>query len=269
MPPDDTQRNSPTMTDHDRHAPALTGTDRQSPTMSATRSDKHTLTTREVMKMFEEARVPRNQRTIERYCKEGDLDCFPDSLEKRYYITPESADILIGQLQEIALRHQKGNMSEAPPSSPTADDTLRPPATPAASDAGVKQRPPDTHDEKQGGEYAQKFAVMEARIKELENENFNLEIDKRSREQVIGMMREQMTLELTTFTAEITKQSRRVGQLETEMRQIAAPARDKQPTPDDRRRTLNDSATIDAEYRDTDASTPPHHNDVSTHAPQP
>jgi hypothetical protein len=81
-------------------------------------------------------------------------------------------------------------------------------------------------------------------------------------------MREQMTLQLTAFSGEITKQSRRVGQLETEMRQLRAPDRDKLPTPDDRK-AVDDSGAIDAEYRDTVAPNNTHPNDVSTHASQP
>lgn len=246
--------------------PALTGTDRPRPTTPATRSDKHTLTTREVMHMFEAAGVPRNQRTIERYCKGGDLDCIVDGLEKRYYITQESAEILIGQLQEIALRHQRIGTHGAAPLAPAADDIPHPTATATHDGAEVKQGTPDKHGEKHGiGEYEQQLAVMEARIKELENEKFNLEIDKRSREQIIGMMREQMALELKTFTAEITRQSRRVGELETEMRQLKAPDRGRPPVPDGRRRLFDDGAAIDAEYRDADGPTDAPHPDVSLH----
>jgi hypothetical protein len=87
---DDTQHNSPTMSDDVRPSPTPSDNVRPRPTMSATRSDKHTLTTREVMKIFEEAGIPRAQRSIERYCQQGDLDCMPDAIEKRQYITRES-----------------------------------------------------------------------------------------------------------------------------------------------------------------------------------
>jgi hypothetical protein len=61
---------------------------------------------------------------------------------------------------------------------------------------------------------------MEVRIKELENEKMNLEIDKRVREQMVGLLREQMTEQTKVFSTELTQTSRRVGQLETEMRQL-------------------------------------------------
>jgi hypothetical protein len=118
------------------------------------------------------------------------------------------------------------------------------------------------------GEYEHKLTEMEARLKALEHEKFLLEIDKRAKDQVIGMMREQMTQELHTFTTEISKQSRRVGQLETEMRQLMPPDRDRRPTPDDST-ILDDGAAIDAEYRDMHGPAAPHHDDVSTNPPQP
>ena len=90
--------------------------------MSATRSEAHTLTTREVMKIFEAAEVPRAQRSIERYCQEGHLDCMPDAVEKRLYITRASVDTLIGQLKEIAARHPKLTTNAEQPIRPTADD---------------------------------------------------------------------------------------------------------------------------------------------------
>src|SRR3954451_13396847 len=92
--------------------------------MSATRTDAHTLTTREVMKMFEAAGIPRAQRSIERYCQQGDLDCLPDAIERRQYITQASVDTLIGQLKELAARHQKVNVNGEQQMSPTADDDM-------------------------------------------------------------------------------------------------------------------------------------------------
>src|SRR5439155_1183326 len=215
---------------------------RPRPTLSATRSDGHTLTTSEVAKIFEEAGLPRDKRSIERYCEQGKLDCFKDPDELRYFITQASTRRLIGHLMELKERHQRPIVDMPPQSVPTPDDMPRPPATGMHSDPGVKQRTPEKHDGKQAGESEEKLTAMEERIKELENENFLLEIDKRAKDKVLGMMREQMTQQLKVFTTEITKQSHRVGQLETEMRQLTAPAPDPWPTPNDRRRGDNETA---------------------------
>jgi hypothetical protein len=233
--------------------------------MSATRTEAHTLTTREVMKIFESAGIPRAQRSIERYCQQGDLDCLPDAIERRQYITQASVDTLIGQLKELAARHQKVNDEQR---SPTPDDDMERRAATHENGEGVKRSAPDKREEKQHeGEYEARIQELEARLKEMENEKLNLEIDKRVREQMVGMMREQMTQQTQVFSKELTQQSRRVGQLETEMRQLMAPRRDSRPTRDDV--PAMDDEAIEAEYRDTHDSAASHLDDVSTNAPQP
>lgn len=237
--------------------------------MSATRSEAHTLTTREVMKMFEAEGVPRAQRSIERYCQEGHLDCMPDVVEKRLYITRGSVTILLGQLKEIAARHQKTTTNAEQQTGPTADDdNVGRPATSADHD-GVKRGTPEKRDDKHSiGEYAERLAALEAQNKELENQNFNLEIDKRARDQIVGMLRDQMNQQTKVFTSELTQQSRRVGELETTMRQLTAPERDRRPTRDDSK-TVDDDDAIEAEYRDQHAPAAPEHDHVSTNAQQP
>jgi chromosome segregation ATPase len=235
--------------------------------MSATRTDAHTLTTREVMKMFEAAGIPRAQRSIERYCKQGDLDCLPDAIERRQYITRASVDTLIGQLKELAARHQNVN-TNGEQMSPTADDDMERREATMATSERVKQGTPEKRDEKHRiGEYEERIKEMEARMKELENQNFNLEIDKRARDQVVGLMRDQMSQQTKEFSSQLSQTSRRVGQLETEMRQLMAPRRDSRPTRDDLP-NMNDEA-IEAEYHDTDESAALHLDNVSTNAPQP
>jgi hypothetical protein len=261
---DDTQQLSPTMSDSVRPSPTPSDPVRPSPTMSATRTEAHTLTTREVMKMFEAAGIPRAQRSIERYCQQGDLDCLPDAVERRQYITQASVDTLIGQLKELAARHQKENVEQRSPTD--GDDTQRRAATTATSES-VKHGTPEKRDEKQRiGDYEERMKEMEARIKELENEKFNLEIDKRARDQIVGMLREQMTQQTQVFSTQLTQQSRRVGQLETEMRQLMAPRRDRRPTRDDV--PESDDEAIEAEYRDSNETTAPNLDDVSTNASQ-
>jgi hypothetical protein len=233
--------------------------------MSATRTEAHTLTTREVMKIFESAGIPRAQRSIERYCQQGYLDCLPDAIERRQYITQASVETLIGQLKELAARHQKVSEEQM---SPTADDDMERRAATHENGEGVKRSAPDKREEKQHeGEYEARIQELEARLKEMENEKLNLEIDKRVREQMVGMLREQMTQQTQVFSTELTQQSRRVGQLETEMRQLMAPRRDRRPTRDDL--PESDDEVIEAEYRDTPASSASHLDDVSTNAPQP
>ena len=107
MNPDDLQHNSPTASDNVRPRPTQSDHDGLRPTLSATRSDHHTMTTSEVVKLFEDSGLPREKRSIERYCEAHKLDCFKDPDEMRYYITRASAEKLIGHLQELQQRHQQ------------------------------------------------------------------------------------------------------------------------------------------------------------------
>ena len=75
-----------TASDHDGPRPASSDVDRPRPTMSSVRREEHNLTTREALHLFEIAGLPRNQRSIERYCADGKLDAFFDSDEQRYYM---------------------------------------------------------------------------------------------------------------------------------------------------------------------------------------
>jgi hypothetical protein len=261
MNTDDTQFVPPTVTGSDGQEPAVTGSDRRDPTNAPTRSEAHTLTTREVMKMFEDSGVPRNQRTIERYCKGGDLDCFPDSLEKRYYITQTSVETLIGQLKEIASRHEKISVNAEVPPRPTPSDTDRPTATDDHTERSVKHEATEKQEDPHRGDEVKRLAALEARIKELENEKFNLEIDKRAKEQVLGMMREQISEDRKMFTTELIKHSRRVGQLETQMLQLKGPDPSIRPTPHDRD-LLDDGDAYEAEFRVAEESSTTGVNEV-------
>src|SRR6266516_6197932 len=117
MTTDDIQQNSPTMSDSVRPSPIQSDHDGHSPSWSATRSDSHTMTTTEVVKLFEESGLPREKRSIERYCEADKLDCFKDPDEMRYYITRESAEKLIGHLKELRERHPpQPSASVSPPS---------------------------------------------------------------------------------------------------------------------------------------------------------
>lgn len=117
----DTVGHSPTMSDHVRHPT----------TPLAARREEHTLTTFEALKIFEQQRLPRSQRAIERYCKAEKLDCFFDVDEQRYYITRASIERLIGHLKEIQARHEQAPLAPSPTAtdsvghSPTISDHVR------------------------------------------------------------------------------------------------------------------------------------------------
>jgi hypothetical protein len=110
--------------------------------MSATRSDQHTMTTTEVVKLFEESALPREKRSIERYCEQGKLDCFKDPDEMRYYVTRASAEKLIGHLKEIKERHPQPSGATAPPSDATTTNEVRQRPTMSTAEGDVKRGTP-------------------------------------------------------------------------------------------------------------------------------
>ena len=84
--------------------PTTTANVGQGPTASP--GAAHTLSSKDVAKLFEEAGIPRSQRSVERYCKAAKLDCIVDPDEEHWYASKESVDLLIGQLKELQARHQ-------------------------------------------------------------------------------------------------------------------------------------------------------------------
>ena len=62
---------------------------------SAERKENHTLPVREAARQFEEAGVPRTERSIINWCQPNKmgiarLDCYFDPNERKYFITPDS-----------------------------------------------------------------------------------------------------------------------------------------------------------------------------------
>jgi len=93
----DTGRPRQTKSDIDRQEQTLSdigGLHSKDPSQT---EELHTLTVRDVAKMFDQARVPRSERSISRWCQpnaqgEKRFDAFLDEKEGKgkYYITPES-----------------------------------------------------------------------------------------------------------------------------------------------------------------------------------
>ena len=148
-----------TASDHDRPRPTSSDVDRPGPTMSSVRREEHNLTTREALQLFEAAGLPRNQRSIERYCADGKLDAFFDSDEQRYYISRASAERLIGQLQEIKARHDAISVV-----GPAVSDGIRHAATPTRQESDERQESTDHADIK---ELQTKLAILEEEKKKL------------------------------------------------------------------------------------------------------
>jgi hypothetical protein len=159
------------------------------------RKDNHSLTVREAARLFEAAGVARTERSIVNWCQPNRqgicrLDCYFDPNERKYYITPQSVETAIAE--EEARAAKTNQSSESVGTVPKGSEL--PPKT-AKSNV-------ESNDE---------------RTKELERENLDLKIANRGKDFLI----EQMQKERTGFFDQLLTATRKVGELETRLLQLA------------------------------------------------
>lgn len=160
------------------------------------RKESHTLTVREVARMFEGAGVARTERSIVNWCQPNRtgiarLDSYFDPNERRYYISPQSVEQAIAEEKAKATKHK---------------DTSEPFGTvPPAAESARNAKPP---------------AGDVSRVKDLEREVMDLKITNRAKEMHIDRMQK----EREGFFNQLLTASRKVGELETRLLQIESPA---------------------------------------------
>ena len=172
---------------------------------SAERKENHTLTVREVARMFEVAGVARTERSITNWCQPNKsgiarLDAYFDPNERRYFITAQSVELAI---QEEKARSTK----EGLPSEPSE-------SIPKPSEAPPKRNT-------QNGEYDT------GRIKELELEILDLRINNRGKDFFIAELRNErksFELERQEYVEKLMTFNRKMGELETKLLQLEAPS---------------------------------------------
>jgi hypothetical protein len=133
------------------------------------------LTLEDVSRLFDEAGLPRNVRTLQRYCAAGRLDCIKEETATglAYFVDPVSVERAIKQLAQLhgltdEVRH--GATSEETPH-PVAHDAepLPTPDTPRPS-AADRDNEADITPERQSAPEADKSGMVAV----LERENANL-----------------------------------------------------------------------------------------------
>ena len=164
----------------------------------AERKESHTLTVREVARMFEAAGVARTERSIVNWCQPNRtgiarLDSYFDPNERRYYISPQSVEQAIAEEKAKAIKSKDASESfgTVPPTAEAVED-IQPMAG--------------------GGKL---------RIMELERENLDLRITNRGKDMYI----EQLKNERADFFDQLLSATHKVGVLETKILQIESPAR--------------------------------------------
>jgi len=167
----------------------------------AERTEHHTLTVREVARMFEASGVPRTERSIINWCQKnrqgvGRLDAFYDMNERKYFITTESTTRAI---QEEQAKAGTGNIGSAMPEKEVPNTSAK-----------------STH-----------HSGASVEDKDLELKMRDLEITNRVKDQAIAMHekdRERLMDEREGYVRQLMDKSHRIGQLETRLLQLGAPA---------------------------------------------
>lgn len=159
------------------------------------RTESHTLTVREVARQFEQAGVPRTERSIINWCRlnrhgVARLDAFFDENEGRYYITAQS--VSRGVEEERAKQTAAGNQPVA--------------------ETGIPHHAESTpRRETEDGD----------RVKELERQTRDLEITTRAKDFYI----ERLEKERGQYVGQLVGMSRYVGELESQVLQLGGAPR--------------------------------------------
>jgi len=171
---------------------------------AAERKENHTLTVREVARLFEAAGVARTERSIINWCQPNKmgvcrLDCYLDPNERKYFITQQSV--------ELAIAEEKAKAAKA--------------ATPSESSGSVP------------GDSAKVRTSEEGKVNsdgrpELENQIRDLEITNRVKDRYI----DQLQKDRDVFIAQLSNAYRKVGELETKILQLVEPEATRPPYSD-------------------------------------
>jgi hypothetical protein len=178
-------------------------------------TSRHSLTINKASDRFSELGVPRSPRSVQRFCEQGNLDAILINTGKteRYFIDPQSVDRYAEELRQLdKLAQFASTDSDTSRQDVPQRDTTRPDApAPVVSIIAEPIIEPDHEAEE-----------LRTRIDTLEKENFQLQIDRAAKEQVIGHMVD----ERRHFVDQLTTLSRENGRLEMQVLQLAAPAAD-------------------------------------------
>ena len=165
----------------------------------AERKENHTLTVREVARMFEACGVARTERSIINWCQPNKagvprLDCYFDPNDRKYFVTPQSVEMAIAEEKAKAARTRD-------PISEHVGNIPRGNTRPSKSSESTDDSEGDSD-----------------RVKSLEREVMDLKIVNRGKDYFI----EQIKSEREGLLGQLVSSSRKVGELETRLLQLGA-----------------------------------------------
>lgn len=174
------------------------------------RTANHTLTVREVARMFEDAGVSRTERSIVNWCLPNKhdvarLDGVYDANERKWFITQESVERAIAEEQARAARHNEPL--------PNAAETLR---------IDSKEEVPNTSETRSKESSYDDFQE----VTELNAKLRDLEIATRVKDVVIKKLEgdlQNADAERKRYIQQLIDKSHQIGSLETQLLQISGP----------------------------------------------
>lgn len=177
------------------------------------RKENHTLSVREVARMFELSGVARTERSIINWCQPNKmgvsrLDCYFDPNERKYFLTPQSVELAIAEEKAKAAK-LNSDTSEAVEDVPKVSEPSKNDPAPA----------PSTMDRKAE--------------KDMQAEILDLKIANRAKDMWIETLKE----ERAGILDQLINTTRKVGELETKLLQLGAPDRIVQIGSEDQFRT--------------------------------
>ncbi len=197
------------------------------------RKENHTLSVRDVVKLFEEKGVDITERSIVNYCHPNKygvslLDSYYDQNERKHFISLESVEKAI---VEVRARKIKTNdiSANVPKTSETRSETFG--SVPNSSETNKKE----TSNEDVG------------KMKQLERKVEELEILKEASRQIIEGLREdkkELVEERKEFVTMMRDDLEKIGSLKNQVRQLEAPKNS--PNLDE---NTNEYRTVDVEQK--------------------
>lgn len=165
------------------------------------RKESHTLTVREVARMFETAGVARTERSITNWCQPNKLgvsrlDAYFDPNERRYFISAKSVELAITEEQAKAAK-----ANQIPGDGPSIPNSSEDRSLP--------------HSSTRGSHANSGMETLEWKLRDLE-------ITNKVKDQVI----QKLEKEQQRFVDKLMASSHRIGVLETKLLQLGAPRED-------------------------------------------
>ncbi len=129
-------------------------------------SDDYTLSVDDIRARLFSIGIEKSKDTIQRYCREGDLECEKFGMLRRYFATPESVDRLLAKLEADAAASIDLQVHEPAHSSVQDDEEQHEPAA-KQEDAEVKNlhAPASSNTQPHAGERSEDFDFLKEQIR--------------------------------------------------------------------------------------------------------